>query len=141
MSNKEKNIVIFILGIIIIILMILVVLMKIGAEKRKNMDYNFEQWESYGKKIFNIKFEIYVGNNSGSNVKSLLATIITNNNTEYKYKEIYISLNGKTPVSMASDIGDLMEEIDRTKTYFVNITYDEEGYVDQVIVDEQQNSP
>ena len=115
--------------------------MKIGAEKRKNMDYNFEQWESYGKKIFNIKFEIYVGNNSGSNVKSLLATIITNNNTEYKYKEIYISLNGKTPVSMASDIGDLMEEIDRTKTYFVNITYDEEGYVDQVIVDEQQNSP
>ena len=141
MSNKEKNIVIFILGIIIIILMTLVVGTKIEAEKKKNMDHNLIHIDTSGQQRINSRFERYVGNNSGSNVKSLLGTIITNNSTEYKYKEIYISLNGKTPVSMPSDIGDLMKEIDRTKTYFVNITYDEVGNVDQVIVDEQQNSP
>ena len=136
MSNKEKNIAIIFLGIIITILMIFVILTKIKAEVIKNENYDLIHINVSERPIFNSKFEKFAGSNKGSNVKTLLSQIITNNSIEFK--KVYISLNGKTPVYMSSDILDLRKEIDIVKTYTVNIiNYDEFGYVEQIDVNEK----
>ena len=77
--------------------------------------------------IFNYKFDSYSGKQSGSNVKSLLMTVINSNNAI----ENKVKVNGK---ESDSDISQLAQQILNSKTYTVHIIYAETGYISEIMI-------
>lgn len=85
--------------------------------------------------IFNADFELYEGTQRGSNVKVLVQNVITNNSSNESHI-IEINYND----SIAKDITELKNisnNISSTKSYSVEFEKDKDGYINEIIIEEE----
>ncbi len=86
-----------------------------------------------GKSIFNNSFEMATGTSYGLQVSNLLDDVITSNN---KNKTHLITVSyGSTITSDASELRELKKSFDSWTQYEVFLDYDENGYVNQVNIE------
>ena len=85
--------------------------------------------------IFNADFELYEGTQRGSNVKVLVQNVITSNSSNESHI-IEINYND----SIAKDITELKNisnNISSTKSYSVEFEKDKDGYINEIIIEEE----
>lgn len=81
---------------------------------------------------FNGSIEIFNGTNIGGNVKEVLDKVVTSNKTQdkkitVKYKE--------AETQDSEEIKNLKTDIDEFNSYEISFEYDEEGYINKVIIE------
>ena len=139
-STKEKNIKIMIVGALIVVIILIVVKLFAGFsifnKATNTIDQSTEKYNETEKQItigtFNSSIELFNGTNMGVSVKSLLDQVITSNKTEekkitVKYKE--------TETQDSEEIKNLKTSFDDTNNFEVSFEYDEEGYINKVIIE------
>ena len=75
------------------------------------------------QKTFNSRFVMYEGQQNGSTVRTLIRSIVANNQTNPEHIINYSNIS--------------MSSIDNSKTYRVSFEQDEEGYINNVIIVEE----
>ena len=89
---------------------------------KMNSVIDTEQISSQAIETFNSRFSVYEGEQRGTTVKQLISTIKASNSTDSKHV-----------ISCEYDI----EDVDSRGTYNVSFEKDSEGYINEVIVEEQ----
>lgn len=161
-NTKEKNIkIIIVVALIIVIVLILLKLFasfsifnkitdtqgnifdkffSIFEQATNNIEestekYN-EKYDETQKKIairaFNGSLEIFNGTNMGRTVKEILDNVITSNKTQDK--KITVKYN-ETETQDSEEIKNLKTSFDDTNNFEVSFEYDEEGYINEVIIE------
>lgn len=122
MENASKALIIA--GAILISILLIGVGMFIFQAANKPITDAGGQMDEMAKQMFNRKFESYEGNQKGSNVKSLISTVITSN--AQNEDDIVVTVNTK---STSGDLSTLRSGIVDGKSYRVTLTYNDNGIV------------
>jgi len=88
---------------------------------------------------FNSGYTAYIGTQSGSNVKTLLNKIVSNNSITNAPHIIKVVFNTGTPSEDATEISGYASSVSSTKTYIVTIPGYSNGYVSQINIVENNN--
>ena len=94
-----------------------------------------ESNEKVDSNIFNMDFEMVTNISNGFFVKNALNKIINSNN-KYKNHIIKVTYNDITS-SKKDKIEEIIELIDESKEYQVNLNYDEAGFVNEFIINDK----
>ncbi len=133
MENASKALIIagaILLAILIISLGMMVLSNATGLLKNGGMD-------KAGVQAFNETFLKYEGNKKGSEIRSLVAEVMSNNNSDEASEETQVSISemvildkeaGSTPTYNAN--------FKNTKTYKVSVEYNNKGRVSNIKVEE-----
>ncbi len=92
-----------------------------------------------GVQVFNRQFDIYAGGRvSGSNVKSLLSALNTNNTTSSHIINVTFTPKSGTGITaQSSGIAAQIQNVINTKSYSVSFpTYDNDGYISACVIKE-----
>lgn len=81
---------------------------------------------------FNSGYTAYIGTQNGSNVKSLLNKVVSNNSITNAPHKIMISFKGAAASDTVEDISGYVSSISTIKTYTVTIPGYSNGYVSQI---------
>ena len=81
--------------------------------------------------IFNATYEIYVGSQKGTTIKTLVQSVISSNSTNSEHK---VSING---ITEQTQLQDYINQINETEQYNVAIEKDASGYVNSIKIMEQ----
>lgn len=84
--------------------------------------------------VYNAKFDLYEGSQSGLLVNKLLENVVANN-TLTKNQLIKVTYNGKTYIN-ANDIEKLKPLFNKTKEYEVSLDYDSSGFIIKVNIEQ-----
>lgn len=92
--------------------------------------------EQEASQTFNIQFSTYAGTKvSSAQCKSLLSVVLASNSTDDEH-QVTVTFNGDECTSAAA-IGAAMQEISSSKKYTIELEEDAEGYINEVIIDEE----
>lgn len=137
MENASKAL--LIAGAILIVILLIAVGMMVYRGAQGSINKAIGQMSSTEKDIHNSQFEPYVGENvSGSNVKSLLSRVITNNSDDNNVN-VTVSFTPKTGTSGAASTADtIMKQIKTaaSSSYKVEPTYSS-GVITQIAITEK----
>ncbi len=141
MENASKAL--LIAGAILIVILLIAVGMMVYRGAQGSINKAIGQMSSTEKDIHNSQFEPYVGENvSGSNVKSLLSRVITNNSDDNNVN-VTVSFTPKTGTSggtsgAASTADTIMKQIKTaaSSSYKVEPTYSS-GVITQIAITEK----
>lgn len=122
MENASKALIIA--GAILISILLIGIGMMIYNSAVKPVTDAGSRMDEMTKNMFNGKFENYEGSQKGSNVKTLISTVITSN--AQNEDDIIVTVNGK---SSSADLSTLRSGITDGKTYTVSLTYNDNGII------------
>ena len=116
MENASKALIIA--GAVLISILLIAVGVMIFNQATGVFDETGAQMDEQTVRMFNQKFEGYDGQQRGSSVKSLISTVITNNDMDQNARTV--SVNGKTT---STDLSAERSGIVNGSTYKVEILY------------------
>ncbi len=125
MENASKALIIA--GAILISILLIGIGMMIYNSAIKPVTDAGDRMDEMSKNMFNGKFENYEGSQRGSNIKTLISTVITSN--AQNEDGLVVTVNEK---SSSADLSALRSAIVDGKTYTVKIEYDNNGLVSKI---------
>ena len=133
MENASKALIIA--GAILISILLVGISVALYNAATSPVEQAIGQSADQGVQIFNSKFDRYIGKQSGSNVRTLIQTVIANNANANNEK---VSVGGKTT---SSDLSTLMSGVRTTSTYNVTFGYNTNGYINTITYTDTSVSP
>lgn len=132
MENASKALIIagaILISILLIGVGMMIYNNAIGVIQSGNMDKEEIQ-------MFNSKFESYEGKKSGTNVKTLISTIMTNNSQslqeDNQAKVITFTVEGQDGKTTANDLSTVRAGINAGATYSITMTYSDSGMISAI---------
>lgn len=86
------------------------------------------------KAVFNAKFEFYEGSSKGAKVKSLIQAVISSNKEYEGEREVTVEMADEE-YSTSSELSSMSSKIVTANKYDVSFEYDDDGYIDTVIIE------
>lgn len=155
MENSSKTLII--VGAVLICIMIIAVGMYIYNTSQSSIDVSMTTMSTSEIEAFNARYTIYEGEQTGSNVKSLVGVLIsnakTNSEENTKIPGIYLENKENTGDSMNSGLPengesslyinalqDIRQQIDSKHKYWVEVNYQSNGLIDYINISYDKNN-
>lgn len=136
MENASKALIIA--GAILISIMIIGIGIVVIQATQGVQDDTEKAIDQQALDTFNNKYTSYVGNNKrGSDVRTLITTIISNNAT-YEDYQIKFTFNGTS--YEGQDMSAVLNTVGSTKRYNISVNMDKSGRVNEMVVNDVANS-
>ena len=138
MENATKAL--MIAGAVLIAILIIGVGMMIYNSAQGSIEGATSKISQQEIELFNSGFTQYEGNVSGSQVKSLISSVINNNNQygttgdNVPEKVIQVTGGGKTGATTSADISAIRAALVAGKQYNVAVSYNDFGYVNAITI-------
>lgn len=144
MENVSKALIIA--GTILVIILIVAAGMFITTSSQGTVSDSMASMSTQEIDAFNLRFTMYEGEQTGTNIKTLVGTLITNSNT---YKDevtkipgLYLEAESDTLDSgipeigknseYINELGKIKNNIDAKHKYWVEISYQDNGIIDYI---------
>lgn len=144
MENVSKALIIA--GTILVIILIVAAGMFITTSSQGTVSDSMASMSTQEIDAFNLRFTMYEGEQTGTNIKTLVGTLITNSNT---YKDevtkipgLYLESESDTLDSgipeigknsdYINELGKIKNNIDAKHKYWVEISYQDNGIIDYI---------
>ncbi len=103
-------------------------------DDEENDDDTYSSLSNQAKDMFNSKFESYEGSAKGTDVRALIQTVISSNQEYEGEREVTVEMDDED-YSLSSELNTLRSEIVTANKYDVSFEYDDDGYIDTVIIE------
>ena len=103
-------------------------------DEENDDDDAYSSLSNQAKDMFNSKFESYEGSAKGTDVRALIQTVISSNQEYEGEREVTVEMDDED-YSLSSELNTLRSEIVTSNKYDVSFEYDDDGYIDTVIIE------